>query len=421
MQSLFLFSSLKAKFWALVNLCWGWEDLRTLLTSALSSSAYCWLSLVPAASMAVIYSKLGGCLGDTTKLGPLTRTDLWAGFKGLLDRLMTHFGLGSSKEDPLESLLGGLGVELPSWEPALSAWEAVSFPWEAWRVLCLAGHLRFCLPDLAITLLPAWLEGRLLPAWKGLSPAGICVVASLPALEEVLSPGMGGTAWLVTATLLPSPKGRRATACLPAWVAWDATKLFPSLEGRWVPAREDATILLPSPRERWWFAWPAWEVNKLLSSPEGRRAMAHLPAWVAWDAAKLLPSPEGRWAPAWEAGDAPKLLASLWEGEHLSDLPGKMIDCFLPLRDGEHLPACLPEMPLNCFLPWGEGEHLPDLPGEMIDCLLSLREGECLPACLPAWDAATLLPSPGGRWAPAWEDICTKFWELREVTLVIFP
>ena len=50
--------------------------------------------------MAVKYSKLGGCLGDTTKLGPLSRTDLCAGVKDLLERLMTHFGLGSSGEDP---------------------------------------------------------------------------------------------------------------------------------------------------------------------------------------------------------------------------------------------------------------------------------------------------------------------------------
>ena len=50
--------------------------------------------------MAVIYSKLGGCLGVTAKLGPLARTDLWAGVKGLLERLMTHLGLGSSLEEP---------------------------------------------------------------------------------------------------------------------------------------------------------------------------------------------------------------------------------------------------------------------------------------------------------------------------------
>ena len=87
-------------------------------------------------------------MGDTTKLGPLARTDLCADVKGLLERLLTHFGLGSSGEDTWESLLGGLGVGLPSWEPALSAWEAVLFPWEAWRALCLAEHLGFCLPDL---------------------------------------------------------------------------------------------------------------------------------------------------------------------------------------------------------------------------------------------------------------------------------
>ena len=59
--------------------------------------------------MAVMYSKLGGCLGVTAKLGPLARTDLCAGVKGLLDRLMTHLGLGSSLEEPWLDLLGGVG------------------------------------------------------------------------------------------------------------------------------------------------------------------------------------------------------------------------------------------------------------------------------------------------------------------------
>ena len=157
MQSLFLFSSLKAKFWALVRLgLGGWEDLRTLLISALSSSASCWLSLVHAASMAVMYSKLGGFLGVTAKLGPLARTDLWARVKGLLDKLMTHLGLGSSLEDPWGSLL--VWVWVPSWELVLSAWEAVLSSWEAWDALCLVDHLKPCLPDL--TWLPTW------PAWE---------------------------------------------------------------------------------------------------------------------------------------------------------------------------------------------------------------------------------------------------------------
>ena len=58
--------------------------------------------------MAVIYSKLGGCLGVTAKLGPLARTDLCAGVKGLLERLMTHLGLGSSLEEPWLDLRGGV-------------------------------------------------------------------------------------------------------------------------------------------------------------------------------------------------------------------------------------------------------------------------------------------------------------------------
>ena len=110
MRSLSLLSSLRAIFCALFRLgLGGCEDLRTLLTSALSSSASCWLSLVQAASMAVMYSKLGGCLGVTAKLGPLARTDLCAEVKGLLERLMTHLGLGSSLEEPWLDLLGGVG------------------------------------------------------------------------------------------------------------------------------------------------------------------------------------------------------------------------------------------------------------------------------------------------------------------------
>ena len=81
--------------------------------------------------MAVMYSKLGGCLGDTTKLGPLARTDLCAWVKGLLNRLMTHFGLGSYEEDPWGSLLGVEGW-VPSWELVLLAWGVAPFPWEAW-------------------------------------------------------------------------------------------------------------------------------------------------------------------------------------------------------------------------------------------------------------------------------------------------
>ena len=82
--------------------------------------------------MVVMYSKLGGCLGETTKLGPLAKTDLCALVKGLLERLITHLGLGSSVgEEPRGMLcLLGRGREgLISWELALlvtceaMAWE----------------------------------------------------------------------------------------------------------------------------------------------------------------------------------------------------------------------------------------------------------------------------------------------------------
>ena len=77
MQSLSLLSSLIACACTLVNLGLGeWEDLRTLLISALRSSASCWPNLVHNDSIAVMYSRLGGCLGDTTKLRPLASTDL---------------------------------------------------------------------------------------------------------------------------------------------------------------------------------------------------------------------------------------------------------------------------------------------------------------------------------------------------------
>ena len=142
--------------------------------------------------MTVIYSKLGGCLGTTTKLGPLARTDLCTGVKGLLDRLMTHLGLVSFREDPW-GLLGGLGMGLPSQIPVLSAWETVLFPWEVW--------------------------GRWVPAWE----AG-------------------------EATRLPPSLGEGEVTGLPApweawetWLpAWDAAKLLPSLgEGEHLSGKPD--------------------------------------------------------------------------------------------------------------------------------------------------------------------------------------
>ena len=104
--------------------------------------------------------------GGTTKLGPLAKTDLCALVKGLLERLITHLGLGSSVVEEPQGLLcllgrGGEGLvswelallvtcealawEDPNWEALLSAWEIVlsargELPaWEllAWELLAL--------------------------------------------------------------------------------------------------------------------------------------------------------------------------------------------------------------------------------------------------------------------------------------------
>ena len=117
-MSLSLFSSLIAWDWALVKLdLGGWEDLRTLLISALSSSASCWPNLVHTDSIAMTYSRLGGCLWVTTKLGPLASTDLCAWVKGLLDKLITQLGLRSSNELSLGDLLA-----LFTWLLSWTAW-----------------------------------------------------------------------------------------------------------------------------------------------------------------------------------------------------------------------------------------------------------------------------------------------------------
>ena len=63
-----------------------------------------------------MYYRLGGCPGVTAKLGPLASSDLCAWVKGLLDKLMTHLGLGSSNELSLEDL----GTMLDAWASVLA-------------------------------------------------------------------------------------------------------------------------------------------------------------------------------------------------------------------------------------------------------------------------------------------------------------
>ena len=171
-------SSLIAKCSALVRLSLGgWEALSTQFILALSASASCWLSLVKAASMAVMYSKLRGCFGETRKLGPLASTDLCALVKGLLDKLITHFGLSSSKEEEPWRLLYilGRGEDLASWKTLAwedAAWETLLSCWEI--VLSTLGVLPSCLEE----LLGVW--PACLPRWiRGITCLGIVIRGSL--------------------------------------------------------------------------------------------------------------------------------------------------------------------------------------------------------------------------------------------------
>ena len=88
-------------------------------------------------SIASVYSRLGGYLGETAKLGSLARMDLWAWVKGLLDKLITHFRLGSSSVLPVGEPWGLLTLALATcllacgnkgWA-ALSPWELVLTAW----------------------------------------------------------------------------------------------------------------------------------------------------------------------------------------------------------------------------------------------------------------------------------------------------
>ena len=165
--------------------------------------------------MAVIYSKLGGCLGVTAKLGPLARTDLWAGVKGLLERLMTHLGLGSSLEDPWGSLLGVVVVRLSSWEIALFSWEA----------LHLVDCLKPCLTDLAWLLdWPAW--GELLPSlWEvssGLGRAASFTQGKVSNCWGRIASFAGGKVSNCLERTASFPRGKEST-CLTACWGWIAS------------------------------------------------------------------------------------------------------------------------------------------------------------------------------------------------------
>ena len=229
--------------------------------------------------MAVIYSKLGGCFGETAKLGPLARTDLCAWVKGLLDKLITHLGSGSSLEEPwgLLCLLLLEQYALAPWELGpLVTWEALA--WETSLSACeieLSAWEALSLAECLTLVLPAWE----VPAWE----------TSLYAWEIVLS------AWEALETL-----------SLPAWelmlLFWEALA--------WGKSLSDWEIVLS--------AWEAWEALSLVE---------HLNAGVAWEALtweamlsaweRVLSSRE-----VWEALCLPEYLLMFPSKELLSSLGG---------------------------------------------------------------------------------------------------
>ena len=120
----------------------------------------------------MMYSRLGGCLWETTKLGLLVSIDLWALVKGLLDKLITHLGLGSSSELLLMEPWG------------LLALIACLLAWRNWGEQCYLPGSYCCLLGQRCWLhghqcfLPG--EGHWLPGYQHSQPAclrGNCAIS----------------------------------------------------------------------------------------------------------------------------------------------------------------------------------------------------------------------------------------------------
>ena len=336
MQSLSYLSSLIAEFWALVRLgLVGWEDLSTWLTSALSSSASCQLSLVQAASIAVIYSKLGGCLGVTAKLGPLASTDLCTGVKGLLDRLITHFGFrflqggrtlqGAVPMGERPCFLGSIVLgRYPLADHAVLLTDHAVLPREV--PACLSLSLAEHLTAWGGAVLSAWRvmsfgeEGEL--AWESSLSASERVLYTreaweLPAWESSLSAGermqSTGEAWELPAWESSLSASERV---LSSGESWELPAWKKSLWGRALSSREDWELL-------------AWESS--LSASESVLSTSEaweLPAWERWLWGRALSPREGWELPVWEDWGLPAWEIALSAGGRVLSAKGP---CGLPV------------------------------------------------------------------------------------------
>ena len=210
--------------------------------------------------MAVMYSKLGGCLGVTAKLGSFSQNRPLSWCQGFVGKVNDPLRVGflHKKNTGVACWGSGGGVVFPGDGAILQG--RLGYP-------CLEECLQPCLTDLVRLLdWPAWGE---LVAWGKLLPS------------------LGGRRAVAWEALLPSPEGRWA-------MAWE--ELLPSPKGRWAVAGGE---LLPLPRGRWAIAGElggmpdAWLLawGMLLPLLGGRRAVA---------GGELLPSPGGRWAIARE-------------------------------------------------------------------------------------------------------------------------
>ena len=176
--------------------------------------------------------------------------------KGLLERFITHFGLGSSLEEPrgLICLLGGgrpcfwglalqvtweaLAWEVPNWEALLSGWDIALSPrgvlpaweqpdclptllfWEACEALSLAEHL-----TAGATLgLTAWETS--LSTWESAIYWGSLEIGTLCLGESTVHWGRWGVACLGNWALCPGERTvcwgslGDSTLCLGESTAW---------------------------------------------------------------------------------------------------------------------------------------------------------------------------------------------------------